>query len=76
MFGDIYNISISTSITAKVSNLGSIGVTHKRLSAVLLVIGIRGVVERWRQFERGINETSIIFGTESLTDVCLHFDKY
>jgi hypothetical protein len=48
----------------------------KRLSAVLLVICVQGVVERWRQFGRGINETSIIVGSESLTDICLHFDKY
>jgi len=59
-----------------VSNLGSTGITHKGLSAVLLVICVQGVVERWRQFERGINESSIIVGSESLTDICLHFDKY
>jgi hypothetical protein len=60
----------------EVSNLGSIDITHKRLSAALLVICVQGVVERRRQFGRGIDVTSITVGSESLTDICLHFDKY
>lgn len=76
MFGDLWNISISASITAEVSNLGSIDVTHKRLSVRLLVICVQGVVERWRQFGRGINVTSIFVCSESLTDICRHFEMY
>ena len=37
---------------------------------------VQGVVERWKEFGRGTDETSVILGSKSLIDICLHVDKY